>query len=163
MEKPLVPEFGKKANSNQLDFSQEIDKYKRSNLVTVEPTPKQPIFEKPFSGIGPSKPVGVEAEDSSSSDDEVDINNPYYHKSQKKEPEQTTQIPLTSSIPSSHEVIIKGHKKGVTALDIDPKGYRMISGGNDYNVRLWDFQGMNKSMNSFRILEPYEGQPINKV
>lgn len=35
---------------------------------------------------------------------------------------------------------------------MDPKGIRMATGGLDYHVRLWDFHGMNKNMNSFRII-----------
>jgi len=39
----------------------------------------------------------------------------------------------------------------------------MATGGNDYIVRLWDLNGMNKEMKSFRMYEPIEGQPIKNL
>ena len=65
-----------------------------------------------------------------------------------------------SGIPSSHEVILKGHTKTITALALDQPGVRLASGSYDHGLRLWDFQGMNKNMNSFRILEPIPGNSI---
>lgn len=59
-----------------------------------------------------------------------------------------------ASIPCSHEATIHGHTANVGALDIDKSGSRMATGGDDYIVRLWDFHGMNKSMNSFKLCEP---------
>jgi len=50
--------------------------------------------------------------------------------------------------------MIRGHTSNVGALDIDKSGARMATGGDDYAVRLWDFHGMNKNMNSFRVIEP---------
>ena len=45
-------------------------------------------------------------------------------------------------------------------MAIDRVGNRMVSGGLDYKLRFWDFHGMNKSINSFRLVEPIEGHPI---
>jgi len=39
----------------------------------------------------------------------------------------------------------------------------MATGSHDYNVRLWDFSGMNRNMNSFRIFEPLESHPIRAL
>jgi len=47
---------------------------------------------------------------------------------------------------------LKGHSKAVSCIAVEPKGHRMATGGLDYHVRLWDFHGMNKNMNSFRII-----------
>lgn len=46
-------------------------------------------------------------------------------------------------IPISHEVFLRGHAKSILALDIDPSGNRIATGGNDEKVFLWDFEGMN--------------------
>lgn len=46
----------------------------------------------------------------------------------------------------------KDTQKNVSCVAVDPKGHRMATGGLDYHVRLWDFHGMNKNMNSFRII-----------
>ncbi len=39
----------------------------------------------------------------------------------------------------------------------------MATGSWDNDIRLWDFYGMDKSMNSFRILTPIEGHVINNI
>ena len=73
------------------------------------------------------------------------------------------RILLENKIPISHESILSGHSKGVVALDIDPPGNRMATGSLDEEIRLWDFQGMNRSMQSFKYFHPYEGQPIQSL
>lgn len=54
-------------------------------------------------------------------------------------------------IPVDSFTVLEGHKKSVTSIDVDPKGYRMVTGSLDYTMRMWDFHGMNKNMNSFRV------------
>lgn len=39
----------------------------------------------------------------------------------------------------------------------------MATGGLDYHVRLWDFHGMNKNLNSFRIIQPFTGNAIRNL
>ena len=39
----------------------------------------------------------------------------------------------------------------------------MITGSDDFVVRLWDFHGMTKKMNSFRQVEPSENQQIRAL
>lgn len=51
----------------------------------------------------------------------------------------------------------------MTCVDIDPKGYRMVTGSLDYTMRMWDFHGMNKNMNSFRVTEPIEGNALRNL
>ncbi|KAE8701407.1 putative aromatic amino acid decarboxylase [Hibiscus syriacus] len=63
-------------------------------------------------------------------------------------------------IPMSNEIILKGHTKIVSALAIDHSGSRVLSGSYDYTVRMFDFQGMNSRLQSFRQLEPFEGEFI---
>ena len=50
--------------------------------------------------------------------------------------------------------VLRGHTKPVTCISIDNKGNRFCTGSLDFKVRLWDFHGMNKLMNSFRSVEP---------
>lgn len=85
-----------------------------------------------------------------------------WNKSDQNEDEfdEVDQILLDNKIPISHESILEGHSKGVVALDIDPSANRMATGGLDEEVRLWDFQGMNRSMLSFKSFVPYEGYPV---
>lgn len=53
-------------------------------------------------------------------------------------------------LPVTHEAILKGHTKTVTAMDIDHSGSRVITGSLDYSVRVYDFNGMKNDMRSFR-------------
>jgi hypothetical protein len=68
-----------------------------------------------------------------------------------------------SDLPITHEAILRGHSKAVTALDIDYIGNRIITGSNDYNIRMYDLQGMNYNIHSYREIEVYEGYPITDV
>lgn len=44
----------------------------------------------------------------------------------------------------------------VSALGLDPSGARLVSGGYDYDVRFWDFAGMDQALQAFRSLQPCE-------
>ncbi|XWS31354.1 hypothetical protein CRYUN_Cryun23aG0069300 [Craigia yunnanensis] len=66
-------------------------------------------------------------------------------------------------IPMSNEIILKGHTKIVSALAIDHSGSRVLSGSFDYTVRMFDFQGMNSRLQSFRQLEPFEGHQVRNL
>ena len=70
---------------------------------------------------------------------------------------------ITDCVPCSHEAIMKGHSRAVSALTLDPAGARLISGGYDCTVRLWDFNGMDASLKSFREFTPWEGQQVKSV
>lgn len=47
-------------------------------------------------------------------------------------------------------------KKQVSALGLDPSGARLVTGGYDYDVKFWDFAGMDASFKAFRSLQPCE-------
>lgn len=140
----------------------ELEKYKR-------PLIPQSTFEKPQAKtiatedeiIGPARPdQNIDDSSSSSSDDETDL------PSEQDTPlsiEEQRLKELVKILPISHEVTLKGHSKTVTTIDCDAKGIRLITGSNDYDVRMWDFTGMNNSMNSFRIIEPAEGHPVRSL
>ncbi|MEQ2215839.1 WD repeat-containing protein 70, partial [Xenoophorus captivus] len=44
----------------------------------------------------------------------------------------------------------------VSALGLDPSGARLVTGGYDYDVRFWDFAGMDQALLAFRSLQPCE-------
>ncbi|KAI3802075.1 hypothetical protein L1987_30200 [Smallanthus sonchifolius] len=67
------------------------------------------------------------------------------------------------SIPLSNEIVLKGHTKVVSALAIDHSGSRVLSGSYDYTLRMYDFQGMNARLESFRQLEPFEGHQVRSI
>lgn len=51
----------------------------------------------------------------------------------------------------------------VSALAVDHTGSRVLSGSYDYTVRMYDFQGMNSRLESFRQLEPSEGHQVRNL
>lgn len=51
----------------------------------------------------------------------------------------------------------------VSALAVDHSGSRVLTGSYDYTVRMYDFQGMNTRLASFRQLEPFEGHQVRNL
>jgi WD40 repeat protein len=58
------------------------------------------------------------------------------------------------TFPTTHEIILKDHTKVVSALALDPSGARVVSGSHDYDVKLWDFGGMDARCKPFKSWEP---------
>ena len=56
--------------------------------------------------------------------------------------------------PISHEISLDHGVKPVSALGLDPSGARVVTGGYDYEVKFWDFAGMDSSFRSFRTIQP---------
>ena len=57
-----------------------------------------------------------------------------------------------------------GHgERAVTSLAIDPSGSRLISGGIDFELKFWDFSGMDSSLKNFRTLKPCESHVIRNL
>lgn len=48
-------------------------------------------------------------------------------------------------------------------MGIDGAGSRLVTGAYDCVVRFWDFHGMDKNMHSFRLVTPFEGNPIYTI
>ncbi|KAJ8103866.1 WD40-repeat-containing domain protein [Lipomyces tetrasporus] len=89
-----------------------------------------------------SKRIGGESDDDDDSDDYDEL----------------------EELPISHEIALREHNKTVSALDVDPAGVRVASGSYDYNMDLWDFNGMNlAALHPFRIVEPVESHPIHEL
>uniref|UniRef100_A0A672GT41 WD repeat-containing protein 70 n=1 Tax=Salarias fasciatus TaxID=181472 RepID=A0A672GT41_SALFA len=51
----------------------------------------------------------------------------------------------------------------VSALALDPSGARLVTGGYDYDVRFWDFAGMDQALQAFRSLQPCECHQIKTL
>ena len=91
----------------------------------------------------------------------------------------------TDDFPVSHEVIMKDHTKvsahflpclqsanlsfdaaiqqAVTAISIDPPGARIVTGAYDYDVKMWDFGGMQADFRPFKTFEPYENYHVGRT
>lgn len=65
--------------------------------------------------------------------------------------EAEDDLPL---FPITHEVALKDHTKVISALGLDPSGARLVSGSHDYDLKLWDFGGMDLRCKPFKSWEP---------
>lgn len=77
--------------------------------------------------------------------------------------EDVVSVNRYDTVPSSSEIELIHGNKTVSALALDPNGSRLISGGVDYELRFWDFQGMDSSLESFRTIKPCECHPIKNL
>lgn len=70
---------------------------------------------------------------------------------------------LAHILPVTHEAVLRGHTKMVSALAANPSGARLITGSHDYMIKLWDFGAMDPRLQSFREAQPSEGCPVNGI
>ncbi|KAG8710453.1 hypothetical protein FRC09_000135 [Ceratobasidium sp. 395] len=68
-----------------------------------------------------------------------------------------------STFPITHEITLKDHTKVVSALAVDPSGARVVTGSHDYDVKLWDFGGMDARFKPFRSWEPAESYHVHDL
>jgi hypothetical protein len=57
-------------------------------------------------------------------------------------------------------VLPAAHGKCVTAIAADRAGARLLTGGEDYQLQMFDFGGMKRDMRSFRKLQPLWCAPL---
>jgi WD40 repeat protein len=48
----------------------------------------------------------------------------------------------------------------VQALAIDKEGSKMVSGGLDYQLKIYDFDTMNQNLRPFKDFKPQDGHPV---
>ena len=63
-------------------------------------------------------------------------------------------------MPISHEATLTHGDKTLSAVTVDSNGSRLATGGYDFDVKLWDFTGMDSSMRYFRSFQPCESYVI---
>ncbi|KAG2193182.1 hypothetical protein INT47_002874 [Mucor saturninus] len=68
-----------------------------------------------------------------------------------------------SVLPTSHEIKLADHHRTVSSLTLDPSGTRLVSGSYDYDLKFWDFAGMDRSYKPFRTVQPCGEHQIHKV
>ncbi|CAN7985010.1 unnamed protein product [Ixodes hexagonus] len=66
-------------------------------------------------------------------------------------------------IPLKDELVLRHGTKIVSALALDPNGARLVTGGYDFDVTLFDFAGMDASLQPFRSLRPCECHQIRNL
>ncbi|KAI3526545.1 hypothetical protein L1887_05802 [Cichorium endivia] len=113
--------------------------------------------------IGPPRPMPAD-DDEEEEDDEPIIGPPRPPLGSDSDEESSDgDQEIKHRIPLSNEIVLKGHTKVVSALAIDHSGSRVLSGSYDYSIRMYDFQGMNARLESFRQLEPSEGHQVRSI
>ncbi|XP_059395033.1 WD repeat-containing protein 70 [Carassius carassius] len=127
--------------------------------------------------IGPPLPVVLSAqpEESDDDDDDDDVVGPplppgYKHSTADDDDDdddddmndEEDDSPV-KRIPDSHEITLQHGSKSVSALALDPSGARLVTGGFDYDVKFWDFAGMDSALHAFRSLQPCECHQIRSL
>ncbi|CAK9293618.1 unnamed protein product [Gordionus sp. m RMFG-2023] len=70
---------------------------------------------------------------------------------------------IHNTIPKSQFISLAHGDKTVTALDFDHAGSRLVTGSTDYELNMWDFTGMDSTLQPFRTLEPVGNNQITSV
>ncbi|PRP75834.1 WD repeat-containing protein 70-like [Planoprotostelium fungivorum] len=142
-EEPELPtSFGAKTITSKYDFTKDVKK-------KIGPSRPQASARSDDSEmIGPPRPPPPEEgqEDDLAEGEQLTAEDSNYYK-----------------IPYSHEAILKGHSKMVSVVCLDPSGSRLLSGGYDTNLKMWDFAGMDRGLRSFRNVVPSEGNNIRAL
>ncbi|NP_001026621.1 WD repeat-containing protein 70 isoform 2 [Gallus gallus] len=115
---------------------------------------------------GPSKVLQASVQSSAGDDDDEEFIGPPlppgFKDSDDDDTEDEDNNPI-KKIPDSHEITLQHGTKTVSALGLDPSGARLITGGYDYDVKFWDFAGMDASLQAFRSLQPCECHQIKSL
>ncbi|XP_040012826.1 WD repeat-containing protein 70 isoform X2 [Xiphias gladius] len=116
------------------------------------PVPRQHIAqENDDELVGPPLPPGYTGSTAHSDDDD------------DGEAQDDDDDNPVKKIPDTHEITLQHGTKTVSALGLDPSGARLVTGGYDYDVRFWDFAGMDQALQAFRSLQPCECHQIKSL
>ncbi|KAF7310708.1 Transcriptional factor [Mycena chlorophos] len=143
--------FGKATAARKLD-PKRFDKTRREPAkARPPPCPPQLVLtlhtQAPAPIAGPSKPPEDDTEKPlEQGDDDQQLEEPEYDPS-----DDDSDQP---QFPTTHEIVLKDHKKVISALTLDPSGARVLSGSHDYDCKLWDFGGMDHRCKPFKTWEP---------
>ncbi|KAI8327414.1 WD40-repeat-containing domain protein [Choanephora cucurbitarum] len=70
---------------------------------------------------------------------------------------------ISEVLPVSHEIKLNDHARTVSSITLDPSGTRLVTGSYDYDLKFWDFAGMDQSYRPFRTIQPCGDHQIHKV
>ncbi|XP_053195712.1 WD repeat-containing protein 70 [Scomber japonicus] len=140
------------SRKQESDSSSDSDSDSDSGLIGPPPPPQhtaQHDDDDDEELVGPPLPPGYTGStahsDEDDEDDDDDDDNP------------------VKKIPDTHEITLQHGTKTVSALGLDPSGARLVTGGYDYDVRFWDFAGMDQALQAFRSLQPCECHQIKSL
>lgn len=95
-------------------------------------------------------------ETNSSSSSESDVE-------EEEEDEQEQEETIDDLLPISSHVNIVHGLKTVSCLTLDSNGIRMISGGHDETMKMFDFTSMDKHFQPFRTIQPCSGRLLRAI
>jgi hypothetical protein len=79
-----------------------------------------------------------------------------------EEDEDFLDIDIVDRFPEE-EATLSDHFRACTAMALDKANSRLVTGGRDNMVKLWDFNGMISTLKPFMSFEAAEGNPIRDV
>jgi len=77
--------------------------------------------------------------------------------------EASSSDDIVKEFPISHEATLRHGNKTVSAMTVDANGARMATGSYDYEIKLWDFGGMDATLRAFRTIQPCESHQIKTL
>lgn len=96
-------------------------------------------------------------------DAETDVLTSFEHVAPSGQSPTGTDVKITDDeerdpyyLPVSNHLTFCHGTKPLTALAVDPAGARIATGGLDFDVKLWDFGGMDRSCRPFKAVRPCE-------
>eukprot|EP00388_Colpodella_angusta_P006049 GDKJ01018219.1.p1 GENE.GDKJ01018219.1~~GDKJ01018219.1.p1 ORF type:complete len:593 (-),score=111.36 GDKJ01018219.1:95-1873(-) len=66
-------------------------------------------------------------------------------------------------IPWENQVFLPAHTKQFTCMALNSKANRLVTGGRDSVVKLWDFQGLTSSLRSFKQINPLNNHAVRSL
>ncbi|KAI8100192.1 WD40-repeat-containing domain protein [Halteromyces radiatus] len=151
--------FGKKVNKNT--NMSNFEKTKRQDVIKTSKDTSAVTTNSISTDLKQTK-IEDETANDIKSKHKTDTND--NEKSDDDEEEEEEDMETNGSeLPISHEVVLKGHTRVVSALALDPAGARLVTGGYDYDMKLWDFAGMDQTFRPFRSLQPFGDHQIRDI
>ncbi|KAI8987411.1 WD40-repeat-containing domain protein [Mycotypha africana] len=145
---------GKETNSTQKSASTDWDALRSFMPMSFGKQQKNQDFSQEFEKTKRDE----EKSDSDSDDDDQEEEEEDGEEGNNNEDYVSSDI-----LPTSHEIKLNDHIRTVSALTLDPSGTRLVSGSYDYDVKLWDFAGMDRSFKPFRTIQPCGEHQIHNL
>ncbi|XP_071373351.1 WD repeat-containing protein 70 [Centroberyx affinis] len=154
-DKAVTATSRKQESDSSDDSSSDSDSDSDSELIGP-PVPPQLTAQEDDDDelVGPPLPPGYTGSTAHNEDDDEDDEGEVL--------DEDDDNPV-KKIPDTHEITLQHGTKTVSALGLDPSGARLVTGGYDYDVRFWDFAGMDQALQAFRSLQPCECHQIKSL
>jgi hypothetical protein len=131
------------SGSSKQDEASQSKKQDDQNGSKKRPFSELDLEEEHTNGLGTSSSAQKASAEPDHDDDDDDDEEALNDRDAPEDP-----------FPVSHEVILKDHDKVVSAFAIDSAGARIATASHDFDVKLWDFGGMDSRMKPFKSFEP---------